>query len=324
MTKIKIIGVLIFALSILLAILSAYISNQNKINNNLLQTINTQKSFTQEISKTIFYIYKNKNSSNKELDILIKRFVSIMNSDNKEITDISYEKIMLQNKKIVSIWNDFYLSVQNFRDNSKITTAYSSIILEKNVNDIYNKNLMLVLELDNYLKIHQEHLDGKINIYKNMQYILFLLLVLLLIYLFTQVKVVISFIQKFLNTSEKIISHSSIKELEHIEVNNNSTEIQEATNNFNTIVDNINNSINISTTYINNSCESLEMLEKNIEDLLELISAMENNNELDKDLTKKEDAIIQSLEELSSSAQNLKTLKLNLDNIMGTSKNPII
>ena len=36
----------------------------------------------------------------------------------------------------------------------------------------------------------------------------------------------------------------------------------------------------------------------------------------DKELTKKEDALIQSLEELTNSAQNLKNLKMDLDNII--------
>jgi len=234
--KIKIVGIFIFALSIILAILSVYISKQNKINNDLLNTVNSQKAFTQEVSKTIFYLYKNQNSSYQELDNSIKVFTNSINTQNNYLTEISNQKFIQQNKKIVKLWNEFYIHVQKFRDQSKTTTAYSNILLEKTVNTIYTKNLMLIVELNKLIEINEAHLYLSIETFKYIQYILFSILVLLLIYLFTQVKVIILFIQKFLDTSETIISNSSIKDLEHIEIENNSSDILEATNNFNILV----------------------------------------------------------------------------------------
>ena len=58
------------------------------------------------------------------------------------------------------------------------------------------------------------------------------------------------------------------------------------------------------------------MVEKNIEDVIEFIYAMEEEDSLDKDLTKKEDIIIQSLEELTTSMQNLKKLKIDLNDLV--------
>ena len=316
MTKIKIIGVLIFTLSIILTVLSGYISNQNKINDDLLNEINIQKEFTQEISKTIFYIYKDHSTSHKELDDYIKKFASHMNNKNKNYNESFNKEIIKQNKKIVKLWNEFYLYVQNFRNQSNVTSTYSNIVLEKTVNNIYNKNLILIHELDNLIKIHKSYLDTKINIYKETQYILFFLLVMLLIYLFTQVKIIISFIQKFLNTSKKIITTASIKDLEHIKIDNTSVDIQEATNNFNQLISNINTSIESSSASIEFSCKSLELVENNIENLLEFLSIMEENNSINKDLTKREDVLIQSLEELTTAAQNLKNLKIDLDNLI--------
>ncbi len=315
MNKIKVVGIFIFTLSIILAILSAYISKQNKINNDFLNTINVQKSFTQEISKTIFYLYKNQNSSYTGLDKSIKKFTLIMDEENKKILEITNEKIIEQNKKIILLWNDFYLHVQKFRDQNKVTATYSSILLERTVNTIYNKNIRLIIELDKLIEIDKAHVYLSIETYRSIQYILFLILVLLLIYLFTQVKVIISFIQKFLHTSENIITNSSIKDLEHIRINNKSLDVSEATNNFNVLVDNINTSIEVSTHLLENSAKSLEQIENNIEDLLELLSVMDENKKIDKNLAKKEDAIIQSLEELSTSSQNLKALKVNLNNL---------
>jgi hypothetical protein len=60
-------------------------------------------------------------------------------------------------------------------------------------------------------------------------------------------------------------------------------------------------------------------VENNIEDLLELLSLMDDGN-IDKELTKKEDTLIQSLEELTSCAQKLQNLKVDLDNLISHHK----
>lgn len=318
MTKIKIVGALVFTLSIVLAILFNHVNEQSKISNNLLDTINQQKAFTQEISKNIFYIYKNPTASNTQLDDSIKSFVSNMNSREEKLNGVNSIAIKKQSAKILILWNNFYLEVQNFRDQSKITTAYSTIILEKLVNNIYKINLDLVVEFNKLINIHQAELQNTLTIYKNIEYLLFFVLLLLLVYLFSQIKDVISFIQKFLTTSKKIRSNSSIKDLEPIREENDSSNrsLSDATDNFNFLINKINDSVEYSSQSIEHSYKSLELVENNIEDLLELLYTMEDDKEIDKDLTKKEDAIIQSLEELTTSTQNLKELKIDLDNLI--------
>ena len=158
-----------------------------------------------------------------------------------------------------------------------------------------------------------------LNTYKNIQYTLFFTLVLLLIYLFTQLQSVINFIQKFTYTSKSIITNSTIKELKPIEIKNNFSEVQEATDNFNFFVDKINKSVKYSSDSIEHSYKSVELVENNIEDLLELLNVMDDEA-IDRELTKKEDALIQSLEELTSSAQRLQNLKVNLDNLISHHK----
>mgnify|MGYP000271024511 FL=1 len=81
----------------------------------------------------------------------------------------------------------------------------------------------------------------------------------------------------------------------------------------------INNSVENSSNSIEHSVSSLKILEQHIEKLVELIYTM-NDDSADKELTKKEDAIIHSLEELSSTARGLKTLKDDLDNLISHSK----
>jgi len=316
MKKIKIASVLIFILSVSLAILSNSINHDNKINANLLNTINKQKAITQEISKNIFYIYKNKDASTSQLDNSIKQFTHNTNSKNKMLDETASANIKKQTLKILVLWNNFYTLVEKFKNASKITTPYSNIILEQIVKDIYNTNLKLVVEFDKLIKMHQSYYKEIQRNNKNFQYTLFILFLLLLIYLFTQIKIIISFMQKFLQTSKNIVKNHSIKDLKPIEPNKNSSDVLEATNNFNFIIEKINNSIEYSSNSVKHSYRSIELIEKNIEKLLELLSIMQEDKEFDKELTKKEDAIIQSLEELISSIQKLKNLKLDLDNLI--------
>jgi len=320
MSKIKIAVALLFILSIALTVLFYHTNTQNKTNSTLLDTINEQKAFTQEISKNIFYIYKNKSASTKQLDNSIKKFILNMNNKETLLKQTSSNGVKKQSKKIVLLWNNFYLHVQKFRDNSKVSTAYSGIILEKIVKDIYNINLDLVIEFNSLLKIQQAHFENSIDNLKTFQYILLSLLILVLIYLFSQLKATLNFIQKFLYTSKNIITNSSIKELKPLEVTNSNYDILHATTNFNILVNKIDNSILNSSKSIEHSYKSLEHVEENIENLLEFLSEMDDNKEIDRELTKKEDALIQSLEELTTTASKLKNLKADLDNLTSSKK----
>ena len=105
MNKIKIVGALVFTLSILLAVLFNYVSQQSKISTEILDTINHQKAFTQEISKNIFYIYKNQNASTKQLDDSIKSFVQNMNNRNQILGQVNSSAIEKETSKIVALWN---------------------------------------------------------------------------------------------------------------------------------------------------------------------------------------------------------------------------
>ncbi len=315
MNRIKIAGALIFFISIILIFLFNHLNTQNSQNSNLIKTINQQKAFTQEISKNIFYISKHKDASAKQLNDSIKKFLSNMENRDDNLKEISSTDIKKQQIKIAKLWNEFYILVQHFKDQKKITTTYSNILLEKIVIDIYNQNLKLVVEFDKLLNKSKEHISSELTIYKNIQYSLFLVLVFLLLYLFTQLQSLLEFIQKFLNTSTKIITNSSIQDLEHIDVDTKTKDVTQAASNFNQLVQNINESVEFSSQYLEHSYKSLEVVERKIEDLMELINTMEENNQIDDNLTKKEDALIQSLEELTSSAQNLKNLKTDLENL---------
>ena len=308
MTKIKIAGAFVFLLSILLVFLFNNINKQNNLNNTVLNSINQQKTFAQEISKNILYAYKAKNISNSKLDDSTKKLLSNINT------------IKNQNDKILSLYSDFYLKIQEFKTINKTTTSYSSILIEKLVNSIYKINLELIIEFDKLIYMEQKRLQNKLMIYKNIEYTLFFFLIILLIYLFTQIKKILIFIQKFLLISKKMINNSSIKNLEPLEEDNISSNLSlsDATTNFNHFIHKTNASVEYSIKSIEHSSKSLEVVESNLEDLLKFLYTMENN---DIDLTKKEDVIIQSLEELITTTQNLKNLKNDLNDLISQKSN---
>lgn len=310
MKKIKIVGALIFTLSLTLAALFNYSSKEATIHSNIIEAMNEQKDFTQEISKNIFYIYKNQNDSIQTLDLLIKKFLN--NVKNRE-------EDLKNSKKIIKLWNTFYLYVQQFRDQIKNKSIYSNIILEKSVKDIYNTNLELIVEFDYIIDKEQKEYSRKQNIYKAIQYLLFITLTLLLLYMFTQIKSVISFVQKFISTSKAVILSSSIRDLKPMEISDTTGDISEAKNNFNTLVKEINDSISNAANSLEYSSKSIGTLEQNIEDLIELIYAMSENTR-NKELRKKEDAVIQSLEELSTASKKLEALKDDLKSLITYSK----
>ncbi|MDA3946136.1 MAG: hypothetical protein PF439_05610 [Helicobacteraceae bacterium] len=313
MNKIKITGGMIFAVAMVLAALFSYTGYLNRINSNLLNTINEQKAFTQEIAKNVFYSYKNKNASSQELDESIRKFLANMNNNDETLQRLDSVLIQNESEQIMLLWNDFYSSVQIFREQSRTATPYSNILLEEGVKEIYNKNRALAVAFNRLVKIEQEDFKKILDNYQNVQYMLFILLLLLLFYLFIQLKTTLFFIQKFLQTSKNIITNSTVKALKPISVMANSGEITEAADNFNFFVHKINDSIRYSSRSIEHSVESLEAVEKSIEDLLELLGEMEEAGAIDKELTKKEDTLIQSFEELANSAQHLKALKSDLE-----------
>ena len=303
MNKIKVVGGLVFTLSIILALLSNFIANQNRENSTALSFINEQKAFTQEISKSIFYTYRNREDTFKTLDETVKKYLENTQLNESEFT---------QNKLITTLWNIFYGDVQKFRTQQRVSTGYNSVITSKLVNRIYHNNVLLVNEFDKLIEIKQAEYHQDIDGYKTIQYALFVVLILLLIYLFTQIREIIAFIQKFSKTSKNIIENSTIQGLEPMK-EIEQEELKEATENYNYLVEKINSSINYSSQSIEQTTKSLEEVAKNIEDFMGLLSTMQDD-ETD-ELFEKEDAVIDSLESLMRLRKKLKNLQTDLDNL---------
>jgi len=307
MYKIKVVGILIFVLSLVLALIFNTISKQNKINRDSLSIINEQKSYTQEISKSVLYLSKNIGSSSEQLDINVKKFLE--NMKHKKIDSKEHNNLIL-------LWKEFYASVEQFREKQKVTTAYSSIIIDTLVNDIYMKNQKLIVAFNTFIQSRKKHYNEMIEWYKNIEYILYFIMVLLLIYLFTQLDGIIVFIQKFTTVSKDIVRKSTIKALEPIEIHKDIEVLKEVTDNFNYLVKQIDLSIAYAQESIEYTTESLEKVEMKIEDMMLLISQMQDKQR--STLYQKEDAVIDSLEILMNLTNQLKNLQKNLSKLTST------
>jgi len=304
MHKVKVLGVFIFVLSIILALVFNTISKQNRVNNNSLSIINEQKFYTQEISKSVLYLSKNKGSSTEQLDSSIKKF----------LVNMKHEKLdSSQHDELILLWEEFYTDVEQFREEQKVTTAYSSIIIDRLVNDIYMKNQKLIVVFDTFIKIQKKQYDEKMEEYKNIEYILFSIVALLLMYLFTQIREITMFIQKFSTTSKSIIQKSTIKDLQPMQVCQNDECLKEATQNFNQFVEKIDFSIVFAQESIEHTTVALEEVEQKIEDLMSLISQMQGKES--NALYQKEDAVIDSLETLMNLTKELKNLQQDLNKL---------
>lgn len=303
MNKIKIVGILVFLLSLCLAFLFNYISTQNKIHTETLAKIHEQKSYTQEISKAVFYLSKNRGTSSKELEHHIQNFIANM-KHKKENSD---EHTMLVKK-----WKEFYALVQQFQKENITTTLYSSILTDTLVNNIYMKNQDIILLFDHFIHTKEKKYDDEIENYKRLEYILFLVIGVLLMYLFSQIRGVMSFIYTFTETSKNIMKRESIKGLKPMKIRQDDNYTKEATQNYNHLVQTIDSAITFSKESISHTITSLEDTEQKIENFMYLLAKMQQE---DSDFSKKEDAVIESLDTLMNLSERLKDLQKELDKL---------
>jgi methyl-accepting chemotaxis protein len=313
MTKIKLLAGIIFIVALLLAYFSKYASMENERYTKQLKVINEQKAFTQEISKNIFYMYNNGEHSTKLLDDAIKNFVKNMEQREDILDEIFSADIEKQRQEIVKEWNHFYLLVQKFRDLNKINNnAYTNLALKELVAEIYDANARLIVAFDTLIDLYKEQFERFNSLSKVVHIALYIALLFLLLYFFTQLKYIIAFIQRFLQRSKSIVTQKSVKGIEPIEKISHDQEIDAAVENFNTLVEKINISIDDSSLAIERASDSLEEIEERIEELLDFMSSVDSDRVYDKEMIKKEDILIEALDELTTSIQKLHKLKENL------------
>ena len=311
MREIKMVGGMIFVLSIVLILYASFIAQQNRLHQARVVFISEQKAFTQEISKSIFYLYRNGQQDDTYLNSIVKKYLDNLSHNEGAFT---------QNQEIVTLWNRFYADVQRFRDQQGVQTGYDSLLMPKLVNRIYQNNLLLVDQFEQRLKQEQASHDEMMRRYRGLQYGLFAILLGLLLYLFSRIHWVMEFIQQFTQTSKKIVENATIRGLKPITLNTENGLISTATQNHNQLVEQINQAIQQSRTSLINSTQSLEHLAQQIEAYMELIAQMQQHNaQAEEEIFQREDAVIDSLEILMRLRQQLDQLEQDLEHLVAQS-----
>jgi len=312
MKGIKIVGGVIFILSIVLILYASFIAEQNRIYQARVVFISEQKAFTQEISKSIFYLYRNRKQDDTHLNSIVKKYLDNLSSNEGAFT---------QSREIVTLWNRFYADVQRFRDQQEVQTGYDSLLMPKLVNRIYQNNLLLVEQFEQRLKEEQASHNEMMRRYHGLQYGLFMVLLGLLLYLFGRVHWVMEFIQQFTQRSKKILENTTIRGLKPITLEADNALVSTATENHNQLVEEINLALKQSRLSLSRSTHSLEQLAQRIEAYMELIAQMQKSDVDAEEIFRREDTVIDALETLMRLRRQLNQLEKKLEHLIHASAN---
>ena len=199
---------------LLLALFGLYLfdTSQNQAKEaHFAQAILTQKMLIQEIAKHVFYLSKNKDANSSRLDAALNAFVQ--NSKQKEAL-LQQAPFAMQEamREAASLWQSLYEDVLAFKKQLGVASPYVSLLIEKRVRDIYDKNIRLTAKLDALIKQYDRYTDAKKGITKGVLYLLFLLLFVLLIYIALYLFRIDSGFDVLLRKIDR-----TIKDIEHID-----------------------------------------------------------------------------------------------------------
>ena len=198
MKRIKILGFIIIVLLVGLFFVSLKITDYNQKITNIKDTINIQKFITQDISKEIIYLYKNSHIDYNHLKNSLDIFK--INLDN------------IKDKKIKQDSKNFLKIINKFQNQLKNKTAYSTVIVDKIVQKIYLLTFDILKSCNKYLELESKICKQTINIEKNIQNIIFILLFIIFGYF-------IVYILKYKSNFEILIEklERSINSIDNIE-----------------------------------------------------------------------------------------------------------
>ncbi|MFA6760370.1 MAG: hypothetical protein WCR69_04920 [Sulfuricurvum sp.] len=310
MRKIKIVLFVVFLLAIALVLNSQRVDRVTDKYHQEIKTLDEQKDFTQEILKTILYLYQNKESSSAPLSAMVKEFVHKVDRASVELTQSPYAR---------DLWNRFYLQVQVFKDSYKSPSPYVSLTVQKSVKEIYSTNLALIFEFNKLIEQKQHRFKLEMRTYKLVEYMLILFFSILLVYLFFQLRGMVEFVQRFLLISKRVMAESSISELEPLKLKVVDEPSKEAQDSYNAIIAKVQNSIVEYASSIEHSERLLARVEEDIDSVVDLFYEV-GGKKRDRELIKKEDAIIHSLEELAGYKKRVADLKRELSELVKTQK----
>jgi nitrate/nitrite-specific signal transduction histidine kinase len=323
-TKIKFIGILFIVLMASIIATTIYLNEKNKKDALIINIAGKQRMLTQNISKNIFYIYHNKNSSYWELDTSTIEFIYNLNSlkDGNLLIGISKaptDEIEKQISKVEILWNNFHKNIVDFKEIIQNNDKDNDLALKNIVNSIHDTNTILLTQVDSLVSMYTTYSEQKTDFIRYIQYLFALFIMILVFYSFLQLKAMEENVKKFFDESKKIMEDDSNEPLTPIKIEAEK-EIVEATDTINCFIDKINAAMTYSSNAIEQSNNASTKLEEITEEFDKIIDELTNSADISKQLNKSEDIVIQSQENLMNSTKKLQELKNELDKLMNSCK----
>lgn len=323
-TKIKFIGILFIILMSSIIATTIYLNEKNKKDALIINIAGKQRMLTQNISKNIFYIYHNKNSSYSELDTSTIEFIYNLNSlkDGNSLIGISKaptNEIEKQLSKVEILWNNFHKNIIDFKEIIQHNDTDNDLALKNIVDSIHDTNTTLLSQVDSLVSMYTTYSEQKSDFIRYIQYLFALFIIILMFYSFSQLKAMEENVKKFFDESKKIMEENSNELLSPIKIEAEK-EIVEATDTINCFIDKINAAMTYSSNAIEQSNNASIKLEEITEEFDKIIDELTNSADISKQLNKSEDIVIQSQENLMNSTKKLQELKNELDKLMNSCK----
>lgn len=323
-TKIKFIGILFIILMTSIIATTIYLNEKNKKDALVINVVGKQRMLTQNISKNIFYLYHNENTSYSELESSTIEFIYNLNSlkDGNDLTGIvkaPTDDIAKQLSKVEILWNNFHKNIDNFKEQEQKRNENNEVILKDIVISIYNTNTPLLNEVDTLVSMYTIYCEQKSDFIRYIQYSFALIIIFLIIYSFSQLKTMEENAKRFFEESKKIMENDSNEPLVPIKIQAEK-EIVDATDTINCFIDKINSAMTYSANAIEQSKNASIKLEEITDEFDKIIDELTNSNDISKQLNKSEDIVIQSQENLMISTKKLQELKNELNKLMNSCK----
>lgn len=317
-TKIKLLGTLFIILMTSVIATTIYLNNKNDKDALVVNIAGKQRMLTQNISKNIFYINQHPSTSFLELDSSVDEFIYNLNSlkDGNTLPNIKEaptSEIANQLMKIEILWGSFYKNINLFK--TLLNDKEHQSELQATVNTIYNSNTILLNEVDILVSMYTVFSEEKTTTIKYAQYVFALLILLLIIYSFKELKSMERNALNFLKESKKLMEQDFEQPLEPIEIEAEG-EIVEATNTLNNFIRKINSAMDDSTNAMIQSKNASSKLEELTNEFDNIIDDLKNSSVISKHLNRSEDIVIQSQEYLINSTKRMEELKKELESIM--------
>ncbi|MCI0501147.1 MAG: type IV pili methyl-accepting chemotaxis transducer N-terminal domain-containing protein [Epsilonproteobacteria bacterium] len=307
-TKVKILGASLFVTIVIVIAITIYLNNKNKNDAYIVNIAGKERMLTQKITKNIFYLQHTNSRDFTELDGAIEEFKFGINfllagDELLGIAPAPTEQIAKQIYKIKLLWEVFVKNTDIFK-NAIITNDAEQVTVL--VNYFQNSNNQLLVEIEYLVSLYTEYFETKNQFIKNFQYTSFAFLIVFALYSIVQLRQIERHAREFIEKSKQIYL-GNIEELEPLKVDTEK-EFVEVADNINCFI----NKISVAMQYSQTALDQSKMASERLEELTDEFTVLLGELEINENLDRSEDIVIESTEELLKTTKKLQNLKNEL------------